>query len=54
MARQLVLERLAVLDVEQGAAMEDVTLAMTALAEDPDYLDIPAFLLLRPGHDGLD
>ena len=32
-ARQLVLERLAVLDVEQGAAMEDVTQAMTDLAE---------------------
>ena len=32
-ARQLVLERLAVLDIEQGAAMEDVTLAMTELAE---------------------
>ena len=32
-ARHLVLERLAVLDVEQGCAMEDVTLAMTELAE---------------------
>ncbi len=32
-ARQLVLERLAVLDIEHGAAMEDVTLAMTELAE---------------------
>ncbi|HUG21588.1 bifunctional [glutamate--ammonia ligase]-adenylyl-L-tyrosine phosphorylase/[glutamate--ammonia-ligase] adenylyltransferase [Piscinibacter sp.] len=32
-ARQLVLERLAVLDIEQGAAMQDVTLAMTELAE---------------------
>ena len=32
-ARQLVLERLAVLDVEQGASMVDVTRAMTALAE---------------------
>ncbi len=32
-ARQLVLERLAVLDVEQGAAMGDITLAMTELAE---------------------
>jgi len=32
-ARQLVIERLAVLDIEQGAAMEDVTLAMTELAE---------------------
>jgi glutamate-ammonia-ligase adenylyltransferase len=32
-ARQLVLERLAVLDVEQGAAMADITCAMTALAE---------------------
>lgn len=32
-ARQLVLERLAVLDVEQDAPMEDVTLAMTELAE---------------------
>ncbi|MDO9283637.1 MAG: bifunctional [glutamate--ammonia ligase]-adenylyl-L-tyrosine phosphorylase/[glutamate--ammonia-ligase] adenylyltransferase [Aquabacterium sp.] len=32
-ARQLVLERLAVLDVEQGAPMEQVTRAMTALAE---------------------
>jgi len=31
--RQLVMERLAVLDVEQGAAMQDVTLAMTELAE---------------------
>jgi len=32
-ARQLVLERLAVLDVEGGVAMEDITLAMTELAE---------------------
>ena len=32
-ARQLVLERLAVLDVEQAAAMADITLAMTELAE---------------------
>jgi glutamate-ammonia-ligase adenylyltransferase len=32
-ARQLVLERLAVLDAEDGAAMEDITLAMTELAE---------------------
>jgi glutamate-ammonia-ligase adenylyltransferase len=32
-ARQLVLERLAVLDIEQAAAMLDVTAAMTALAE---------------------
>ncbi|RQP22332.1 bifunctional [glutamate--ammonia ligase]-adenylyl-L-tyrosine phosphorylase/[glutamate--ammonia-ligase] adenylyltransferase [Piscinibacter terrae] len=32
-ARQLVLERLAVLDIEQGARMEDITLAMTELAE---------------------
>ncbi len=32
-ARHLVLERLAVLDVEQGAAMTDITGAMTALAE---------------------
>jgi len=32
-ARQLVLERLAVLDVEQGATMSDVTRAMTELAE---------------------
>jgi glutamate-ammonia-ligase adenylyltransferase len=32
-ARQLVLERLAVLDVEQGVAMQDITLAMTELAE---------------------
>ncbi|HSI59368.1 MAG TPA: bifunctional [glutamate--ammonia ligase]-adenylyl-L-tyrosine phosphorylase/[glutamate--ammonia-ligase] adenylyltransferase [Ideonella sp.] len=31
--RQLVLERLAVLDVEQGATLADVTAAMTALAE---------------------
>ena len=31
--RQLVLERLAVLDVEDGAALEDVTGAMTTLAE---------------------
>ncbi|WP_418318282.1 bifunctional [glutamate--ammonia ligase]-adenylyl-L-tyrosine phosphorylase/[glutamate--ammonia-ligase] adenylyltransferase [Piscinibacter sakaiensis] len=31
--RQLVLERLAVLDVEQGAAMTDITLSMTELAE---------------------
>ena len=31
--RQLVLERLAVLDVEQGAAMQDITTAMTELAE---------------------
>ena len=31
--RQLVLERLAVLDVEQGAVMSDVTHAMTELAE---------------------
>ena len=32
-ARQLVLERLAVLDVEQAAALPAVTAAMTALAE---------------------
>ncbi len=32
-ARHLVLERLAVLDIETGAAMEDITLAMTLLAE---------------------
>jgi len=32
-ARQLVLERLAVLDVEHGAAMPEITLAMTELAE---------------------
>src|SRR5690349_11613924 len=32
-ARHLVLERLAVLDIEQHAAMTDVTLAMTELAE---------------------
>jgi len=32
-ARQLVLERLAVLDIECDAAMQDVTLAMTELAE---------------------
>jgi glutamate-ammonia-ligase adenylyltransferase len=32
-ARHLVLERLAVLDVEHGAAMPDITGAMTALAE---------------------
>jgi glutamate-ammonia-ligase adenylyltransferase len=32
-ARHLVLERLAVLDIEQGAAMPDITLAMTELAE---------------------
>ena len=31
--RQLVLERLAVLDVEQGASMHDVTVSMTELAE---------------------
>ena len=31
--RQLVLERLAVLDIEQAAAMHQITLAMTALAE---------------------
>ncbi|MFT7776565.1 bifunctional [glutamate--ammonia ligase]-adenylyl-L-tyrosine phosphorylase/[glutamate--ammonia-ligase] adenylyltransferase [Roseateles sp.] len=32
-ARHLVLERLAVLDIEQGARVDDVTLAMTHLAE---------------------
>ncbi len=32
-ARHLVLERLAVLDIEHGARMEDITLAMTELAE---------------------
>lgn len=32
-ARHLVLERLAVLDIEQNAAMEDITRAMTNLAE---------------------
>ncbi|HKW82286.1 MAG TPA: bifunctional [glutamate--ammonia ligase]-adenylyl-L-tyrosine phosphorylase/[glutamate--ammonia-ligase] adenylyltransferase, partial [Burkholderiaceae bacterium] len=32
-ARQLVLERLAVLDVEAGAAMSDITCSMTELAE---------------------
>ena len=31
--RQLVLERLAVLDVEQGASMADITCVMTELAE---------------------
>ncbi|HEV7913287.1 MAG TPA: bifunctional [glutamate--ammonia ligase]-adenylyl-L-tyrosine phosphorylase/[glutamate--ammonia-ligase] adenylyltransferase, partial [Albitalea sp.] len=31
--RQLVLERLAVLDIERGQAMEDITLVMTELAE---------------------
>lgn len=31
--RQLVLERLAVLDIEQAATMQDITLAMTELAE---------------------
>ena len=31
--RQLVLERLAVLDIEEGASLEDVTATMTALAE---------------------
>ncbi|MDH5539982.1 MAG: bifunctional [glutamate--ammonia ligase]-adenylyl-L-tyrosine phosphorylase/[glutamate--ammonia-ligase] adenylyltransferase, partial [Rhizobacter sp.] len=31
--RQLVLERLAVLDIEQGATLADITLAMTHLAE---------------------
>ncbi len=31
--RQLVLERLAVLDIEEGAAMQDITAAMTDLAE---------------------
>ncbi|HEY4081174.1 MAG TPA: bifunctional [glutamate--ammonia ligase]-adenylyl-L-tyrosine phosphorylase/[glutamate--ammonia-ligase] adenylyltransferase [Burkholderiaceae bacterium] len=32
-ARHLVIERLAVLDIEQGAPVEDITLAMTHLAE---------------------
>ncbi|MEP7056834.1 MAG: bifunctional [glutamate--ammonia ligase]-adenylyl-L-tyrosine phosphorylase/[glutamate--ammonia-ligase] adenylyltransferase [Caldimonas sp.] len=32
-ARQLVLERLAVFDIERGAAMEEITRAMTELAE---------------------
>ncbi|MDQ6679459.1 MAG: bifunctional [glutamate--ammonia ligase]-adenylyl-L-tyrosine phosphorylase/[glutamate--ammonia-ligase] adenylyltransferase [Pseudomonadota bacterium] len=32
-ARQLVLERLAVFDIERGAAMQDITRAMTELAE---------------------
>jgi [glutamine synthetase] adenylyltransferase / [glutamine synthetase]-adenylyl-L-tyrosine phosphorylase len=32
-ARHLVLERLAVLDIEHGTAMQDITLAMTELAE---------------------
>src|SRR5438034_136118 len=32
-ARQLVLERLAVLDIEQGATLDDITAAMTELAE---------------------
>ncbi len=32
-ARQLVLERLAVLDIEHGALMQDITTAMTELAE---------------------
>ena len=31
--RQLVLERLAVLDIEQGASLADITVAMTELAE---------------------
>ncbi len=43
-ARQLVLERLAVLDIEQGAAMEDVTFAMTELAESTlDFALVAAF-----------
>ena len=46
--RQLVLERLAVLDVEQGAAMSDVTRAMTALAE--ATLDL-ALAQARRDHD---
>src|SRR3954469_11942450 len=32
-ARQLVIERLAVLDIERGAALHDITAAMTELAE---------------------
>ena len=47
-ARQLVLERLAVLDVEQGALMSDVTRAMTDLAE--STLD-RALALAQQGHD---
>ena len=46
--RQLVLERLAVLDVEQAAAMSDVTRAMTALAE--ATLDL-ALAQARRDHD---
>ncbi|MEO8808179.1 MAG: glutamine-synthetase adenylyltransferase, partial [Burkholderiaceae bacterium] len=46
--RQLVLERLAVLDVEQGAAMQDITLCMTELAE--VTLDL-ALAQARADHD---
>ena len=46
--RQLVLERLAVLDVEQDAAMHDITAAMTELAE--ATLDI-ALTQARADHD---
>ena len=47
-ARQLVLERLAVLDVEQAAPMSDVTRAMTELAE--STLD-RALAQAQQGHD---
>ena len=47
-ARQLVLERLAVLDVEHGAAMPDITLAMTELAEVTLNL---ALIQARADHD---
>ena len=46
--RQLVLERLAVLDVEQAAAMQDITLCMTELAE--ATLDL-ALAQARADHD---
>jgi [glutamine synthetase] adenylyltransferase / [glutamine synthetase]-adenylyl-L-tyrosine phosphorylase len=46
--RQLVLERLAVLDVEQAAAMQDITLCMTELAE--VTLDL-ALAQARADHD---
>ncbi|MBX3604398.1 MAG: bifunctional [glutamate--ammonia ligase]-adenylyl-L-tyrosine phosphorylase/[glutamate--ammonia-ligase] adenylyltransferase [Piscinibacter sp.] len=48
-ARQLVLERLAVLDVEQGAPMTDITLAMTELAE--TTLDVALAQVLADLHE---
>ena len=52
-ARQLVLERLAVLDVEQAAALEDITRAMTELAEATLELALAASLAEQDARFGV-